>query len=117
MESADYSLPARLCCHIRFADSKHGISGGPKLASRLDGKPDIYNPLVHALPIYTWSETWSRVLDSWRDDSYNFIRKDVPRLIGILIVALVLLRILQIIKKHVEKMSRSTDLPSGMRAQ
>ena len=78
---------------------------------------EIYNPLVHAIPIHTWSETWSRVLDNWRDDSYNFLRHDVPRLVGILVVALILLRILRMISRRVEKISRSNELPSGFRAQ
>ena len=72
---------------------------------------------MHAIPIHSWSETWSRVLDNWREDSYNFLRHDVPRLVGILLVALVLLRILRIVSNHVEKVSRSNELPSGFRAQ
>src|SRR3569832_305426 len=77
----------------------------------------IYNRHVHAIPIHSWSETWSRVLDNWSDDAYNFLRHDVPRLVGILLVALILLRILQMISRRVEKISRSNELPSGFRAQ
>lgn len=88
---------------------------------RLHFTSGIYNrdvhAIPHAIPIHSWSETWSRVLDNWSDDAYNFLRHDVPRLIGILVVALILLRILQMISRRVEKISRSNELPSGFRAQ
>jgi small conductance mechanosensitive channel len=77
----------------------------------------IYNLGVHAIPIHTWSETWTRVLDNWSDDAFNFLRHDVPRLVGILLVALILLRVLSLISHRVEMISRSTELPSGFRAQ
>ena len=78
---------------------------------------DIYNPHVHAIPIHTWSETWSRVLDTWSDRGVNFLRDDMPKLVGLLVVALILLRILKMISDRVNKLSRSSDLPSGFRAQ
>jgi moderate conductance mechanosensitive channel len=72
---------------------------------------------VHAIPIHTWSETWARVLDTWSDRGVNFLRDDMPKLVGLLLVALILLRILQVISNRVDKLSRSSELPSGFRAQ
>jgi moderate conductance mechanosensitive channel len=77
----------------------------------------IYNRVVHAIPIHTWSEAWSRVLDNWSEKAFAFLRDDVPHLVGIIIVALVLLRILKGISNRIEKMSRAGELPSGLRAQ
>lgn len=79
--------------------------------------PGIYNPLVHAIPIHSWSETWARILDNWSDDAYNFLRHDVPKLIGVFLIALILLRVLRMISRHIEKVSHSGELPSGFRAQ
>ena len=72
---------------------------------------------MHAIPIHNWSETWSRVLDNWSDKGFEFLRDEVPHLIGTIVIALILLWLLRVIGRKVERISRSNDLPSGFRAQ
>ena len=72
---------------------------------------------VNAIPIHSWSETWARIVDNWTDDAYGFLRHDVPRLIAIFLVALIMARVLKGVSRHIEKMSKSGELPSGVRAQ
>ncbi len=57
------------------------------------------------------------MIDNWSDDAWEFLRVKVPPLIGILVVALILVRVLRLVSDHIEKMSKSGELPSGVRAQ
>lgn len=65
------------------------------------------------LPFHTWRE----LLDNWGDRGFQFARDDAPRIVGILIVAFVLSRILKLFNNHLIAISKRQEFPSGLRAQ
>jgi moderate conductance mechanosensitive channel len=69
------------------------------------------------IPPHTWHETWLRVLDKWGDDGVEFLRRDVPKIVGVLIIAFVLTRLLKLISNHLNEVSKREGLPSNVRAQ
>ena len=62
-------------------------------------------------------QAMERIAQDWRDDVVDWARHDLPKLLIILVVALVLLRVLRIITRRLEVFSKSHPLPGGMRAQ
>ncbi len=60
--------------------------------------------------------SWYQVLDNWGDDTFEFVRHDVPKIVGVLIIAFVLSRFLKIFKKHLTELSRRETVPSALRA-
>ena len=60
--------------------------------------------------------SWLQVFDTWRDDAFEFVRRDVPKIIGVLIVAFILSRFLKIIHKHLVRLSQGEALQTAMRA-
>lgn len=54
---------------------------------------------------------------SWRLDALEFLRKDAPRILVILIVAFILIRIMRIVTNRLARYSRQQTLPSGVRSQ
>ena len=57
------------------------------------------------------------ILNSWSDDAFEFVRHQVPRIVGILIIAFILTRLLKVASRHISNLSRSEALPSAFRAQ
>ena len=57
------------------------------------------------------------LLDEWSDDAVDFLRHQVPRIIGVLIIAFILTRLLKIVSRHVSELGTRVGLPSGLRAQ
>lgn len=89
----------------------------PRCRSETRGS-GFYNPFVNILlPFQTSRETWAHVVDRWGDKAYDFVREDVPRLIGILILTAFLIWILRKVSDHLLELSRRDGLPSGIRAQ
>lgn len=58
-----------------------------------------------------------RLLDDWSDDAFDFLRTKAPRIIGILIVAFILIRLLKIVSRRLSELSKRQGLPSAVRAQ
>ncbi len=58
-----------------------------------------------------------QMLNSWGDDAFDFVRHQVPRIVGVLIIAFILSRLLKAISRRLGKLSSSGELPSAMRAQ
>ncbi len=58
-----------------------------------------------------------RLLDSWSDDAFDFLRHDLPRIVGVLIVAFILMRLLKLISRRMSDLSQRQGLPSAVRAQ
>ena len=56
-------------------------------------------------------------MQSWREDSIDFLRHDAPKIIGVLIIAFLLTRILKLISKRLGAYSQGQGLPSGVRSQ
>lgn len=62
---------------------------------------------------------WSAVhiLDNWSDDTLDFVRHQVPRIVAVLIIAFILSRLLKAATRHLGYLSSVPTLPSTMRAQ
>ena len=58
-----------------------------------------------------------QMLSDWGDDTVDFVRHQVPRIIGVLIIAFILTRLLKIASRHLAGLSNRTGLPSALRAQ
>ncbi len=58
-----------------------------------------------------------QMLNSWRDDTFDFVRHQVPRMIGVLIIAFILTRLLKAAAGRLSNLSSSQGLPSSVRAQ
>ena len=58
-----------------------------------------------------------QLLDYWGDDAFNFLRYRVPRIIGVLIIAFILIRLLKKLSQHLNEFSNRFGLPSALRAQ
>jgi len=57
------------------------------------------------------------MLDSWSDDTFDFVRHQVPRIVAVLIIAFILTRLLRVAARHLSNLSSSQGLPSAVRSQ
>jgi len=57
------------------------------------------------------------MLNSWGDDTFDFVRHQIPRIIGVFIIAFILSRLLKAVSRRLTRFSTSQGLPSSMRAQ
>ena len=57
------------------------------------------------------------ILSDWGDDTFDFIRHQLPRIVGVLIIAFILMRLLKTASRHIGGLSRREGLPSALRAQ
>jgi len=60
--------------------------------------------------------SWLQVLNNWSDDAFEFVRRDVPKIFAVLIVAFILWRFLQVLRKHLIELSKRATVQSTMRA-
>ncbi|HUI82743.1 MAG TPA: mechanosensitive ion channel family protein [Candidatus Binatia bacterium] len=58
-----------------------------------------------------------QMLSNWSDDTFDFVRHQVPRIVAVLIIAFILMRLLKVMARHLTELSTSQGLPSGLRAQ
>lgn len=78
--------------------------------------------LFHKLQIalfgpVTKQEHLLHLLDDWGDDAFDFLRTKVPKIVGILIVAFILIRLLSMVSRRLSDLSNRQGLPSAVRAQ
>lgn len=59
----------------------------------------------------------TQMLDDWSDDALGFVRHQVPRIVGVLIIAFILTRILKFATRRLKGLSHHQKLPSAVRAQ
>ncbi len=57
------------------------------------------------------------VLEDWKGDWENFLRKDLPKIVLVLVVAAILVRLLKMATRRLARFSRTGALPTGLRAQ
>ena len=62
-------------------------------------------------------ENLLQVLDNWGDDTFDFVRHQVPRIVAVLIIAFILTRLLKIVSRKLSALGDRDGLPSTMRAQ
>ncbi|MFI5115519.1 MAG: mechanosensitive ion channel family protein [Terriglobales bacterium] len=58
-----------------------------------------------------------QMLSGWGDDAFDFVRHQVPRIIGVLIIAFILTRLLKIASRHLAELSSREGMPSALRTQ
>ena len=58
----------------------------------------------------------SSLLNNWRQDAMEFVRRDIPKLIFVLVVAIVLIRVLRVITLKIAGL-RTHRVPTGLRGQ
>jgi moderate conductance mechanosensitive channel len=58
-----------------------------------------------------------QLLDDWGDDAFDFLRYRVPRIVGVLIIAFILARLLKKVSRHLSEFSNRLGLPTALRAQ
>ena len=80
--------------------------------------PSVLQPLQAMLLFpHDGREGLFRMLNGWGDDTFDFVRHQVPRIIGVLIIAFILTRLLKIASRHLAELSNRAGLPSALRAQ
>lgn len=62
-------------------------------------------------------DRWTRLLDGWSEDAISFLRHDVPKIVGVLIIAIITLVLFRMARDKVIEISKRDQLPSGLRAQ
>jgi small conductance mechanosensitive channel len=58
-----------------------------------------------------------QLLNDWGDDAYNFLRYRIPKIIGVLIIAFILARLLKKVSQHLSDFSNRLGLPTALRTQ
>ncbi len=58
-----------------------------------------------------------QILNNWSDDTFDFVRHQVPRIIAVVIIAFILTRLLKVVSRHLTELSTSQGLPSAVRSQ
>jgi len=58
-----------------------------------------------------------RLLDYWRDDAFEFLRYRVPRIVGVLVIAFILARLLRKLSRDLSELSNRQGLSTALRAQ
>jgi small conductance mechanosensitive channel len=58
-----------------------------------------------------------RMLNSWSDDAFEFVRHQVPRIVAVLIIAFILMWLLKVVARRLGNLSTSQGLPSTVRLQ
>ncbi len=78
----------------------------------------MLSPVAHGLQAVLIGPSRAvEMLHSWGDDTFDFVRHQVPRIIGVLIIAFILTRLLKAMARHLSALSQSAGLPSAVRAQ
>lgn len=73
--------------------------------------------LTVLIDLVTPRDKWLHLLDDWSEDAVTFLRKDVPKILGVLIVAFIVLMLFRMVRDRLIKHSQREELPTGLRAQ
>jgi small conductance mechanosensitive channel len=60
---------------------------------------------------------WGRVFADWHEDLAYWLRHGLPRVVVILLVALIMMRLLRFLTRKLQEFSKRDELPSRIRAQ
>jgi len=71
---------------------------------------------LHA-QVQTKEQLATTIARDWRDDLERFTRYDAPKMLGVLIIAFVLVRLLHLGTKRLESFSHRQHVPGGIRGQ
>jgi len=71
----------------------------------------------HALGTIIAPNRVGEVLNDWRDDAFDFLRHQFPKILAVLLIAFILSRLLKLLTRHLTELSHRQDLPSSVRLQ
>ncbi len=57
------------------------------------------------------------IINYWRDDAFDFLRHQAPKILAVLLIAFILSRLLKLLTRHLTQLSHRQDLPSSVRSQ
>ena len=72
---------------------------------------------VMILDPHTAKDSVLQIFSNWRHDTFDFVRHQVPRIVGVLIIAFILTRLLKAAARHLSDLSDHERLPSAVRTQ
>jgi small conductance mechanosensitive channel len=58
-----------------------------------------------------------QIVADWKQDSFEFLRNQAPRILAIVVVAFILTRLLKTVSRHLSELSNKQGLPSAVRSQ
>jgi small-conductance mechanosensitive channel len=73
-------------------------------------------PLLAVVALLPGSPDLPVLLHNWREDSLEFLRRDAPKLVFVIVAAIVLVRVLRWLTRGIERL-RTRKFPSGLRSQ
>lgn len=62
-------------------------------------------------------DKWVHLLDDWGEDAVSFLRQDVPKILGVLIICFLLVLFIRGLRNRLIHQSQRPELPPGFRAQ
>ncbi len=62
-------------------------------------------------------EVATSLLKDWREDATHFARHDAPKILGILLIAFILIRLVRLATRRLESFSTRQNVPGGLRGQ
>jgi small conductance mechanosensitive channel len=65
----------------------------------------------------TGKEGLIQMLSAWGDDAFDFVRHQVPRIVGVLIIAFILTLLLKMAARHLAELGSREGMPSALRTQ
>ena len=72
---------------------------------------------LFSLPLLAVPHDFTQIFSDWRDDGWEFLRHQAPRILAIILVAFVLAWLLKIASRHLSALGSSSVLPSAVRSQ
>lgn len=69
------------------------------------------------LLLETPRDRWIRLADGWSEDTVNFMRHDLPKILGVLVIAFITLMLFRWVRNRIIHHSQREQLPGGLRAQ
>src|SRR5450631_2247261 len=66
---------------------------------------------------HTAKDSVLQMLNNWSDDAFDFVRHEMPRIVGVLIIAFILTRLLKAASRHLSSLSDRGSLPTAVRSQ
>ncbi len=72
----------------------------------------LENGLLAILP----NDKWAHLLDFWGEDALNFLRHDLPKIVGVLIISAIILVLIRILRNRLVHYSERAAV-AGLRAQ
>jgi small-conductance mechanosensitive channel len=72
---------------------------------------------VMILGPHTAKDSVLQMFSNWGDDTLDFVRHEMPRIVAVLIIAFILTRLLKAAARHLSNLSTHGSLPSAVRSQ